>query len=165
MWCLASKHKQALDSDFRRRSSMSTIRELVKDREVYTVQADVSVMDAAAYMRERNVGAVPVLRNSNLVGVFSERDIMTRVLLSTRDPNKTKVSEVMTPDPRVVGLEESVERCMLIMKQNGFRHLPVVEGDSRLIGFLSLRDLLLHDLDEKEVEVRMMRAYMNSSME
>lgn len=144
---------------------MSTIRELVKDREVYTVQADVSVMDAASYMRERNIGAVPVLHSHSLVGIFSERDIMTRVLLENRDARSTKVSEVMTVDPQVVGLNESLDRCMLIMKQGGFRHLPVVEGDNRLIGFLSLRDLLLHDLDEKEVEVRMMRAYMNSSME
>lgn len=144
---------------------MSTIRELVRDREVYTVQADVSVMDAANYMRDRNIGAVPVLRSHALVGIFSERDIMTRVLLGDCDPRTTKVSEVMTVDPQLVGLNESVERCMLIMKQGGFRHLPVVEGDNKLIGFLSLRDLLLHDLDEKEVEVRMMRAYMNSSME
>jgi CBS domain-containing protein len=144
---------------------MSTIRQLVGDREVYTVQADISVMDAAKYMHDRNIGAVPVLRSHTLVGIFSERDIMTRVLIGNRDPRTTKVNEVMTPEPQVVGLDESVDRCMLIMKQGGFRHLPVVEGDSKLIGFLSLRDLLLHDLDEKEVEVRMMRAYMNSSME
>jgi CBS domain-containing protein len=144
---------------------MSTIRELVKDREVYTVPADISVLDAAAYMRERNIGAVPVLHAHSLVGIFSERDIVTRVLLENRDPRATRVSEVMTVDPQVVGLTESVDRCMLVMKQGGFRHLPVVEGDKKLIGFLSLRDLLLHDLDEKEVEVRMMRAYMNTGME
>lgn len=142
---------------------MSLIRELVKGRDVYFVQADDTVMQAASYMRERNVGAVPVVRDGTLVGVFSERDIMTRVLLEKRDPSSTKVSSIMTTDPRVVGLEESADRCMLIMKQNGFRHLPVVDRDNRLIGFVSMRDLLLHDLDEKEVEVRMMRAYMNSS--
>lgn len=143
---------------------MSTIRELVTNREVYQVNADETVMSAAVYMRDRNVGAVPVLRSNTLVGVFSERDIMTRVLIPQRDPRSTIVSEVMTPDPRVVGLSESVESCMLIMKQNGFRHLPVVDRDSHVIGFLSMRDLLLHDLDEKEVEVRLMRAYMNSGM-
>lgn len=142
---------------------MSSIRDLVKDRTIYFVQADDTVMQAAAYMRERNVGAVPVVRADCLVGVFSERDIMTRVLLEQRDPRATRVADVMTSDPRVVGLDELVDRCMLIMKQNGFRHLPVVDRDNHLIGFLSMRDLLLHDLDEKEVEVRMMRAYMNSS--
>ncbi|HYD16776.1 MAG TPA: CBS domain-containing protein [Candidatus Nanoarchaeia archaeon] len=142
---------------------MSTIRDLVKDREVYIVNADDTVMAAAVYMRERNVGAVPVLRSDALVGVFSERDIMTRVLIEQRDPRTTKVSDVMTHDPRVVGLDELVDRCMLLMKQGGFRHLPVLDGSNHIVGFLSLRDLLLHDLDEKEVEVRMMRAYMNSS--
>lgn len=142
---------------------MSTIRDLVKDREVYSVNADDTVMAAAVYMRERNVGAVPVLRSDALVGVFSERDIMTRVLIEQRDPRTTKVSEVMTHDPRVVGLDELVDRCMLLMKQGGFRHLPVLDGSNHVVGFLSMRDLLLHDLDEKEVEVRMMRAYMNSS--
>lgn len=142
---------------------MSTIRDLVKDREVYSVNADDTVMAAAVYMRERNVGAVPVLRSDALVGVFSERDIMTRVLIEQRDPRTTKVREVMTHDPRVVGLDELVDRCMLLMKQGGFRHLPVLDGSNHVVGFLSMRDLLLHDLDEKEVEVRMMRAYMNSS--
>ncbi len=143
---------------------MSTIRDLVRDREVYYVNSDDTVMQAAGYMRERNVGAAPVLRADTLVGVFSERDIMTRVLLEQRDPRTTRVGDVMTPDPRVVGLDEDVERCMLIMKQNGFRHLPVVDQSGRVTAFLSMRDLLLHDLDEKEVEVRMMRAYMNSSL-
>lgn len=143
---------------------MATIRNLVKDRETYFVNADDTVLQAANYMRERNVGAVPVVRAEKLVGVFSERDIMTRVLIENRDAKTTRVADVMTPDPHVVGLEEDVDRCMLIMKQNGFRHLPVLDRDNHLAAFLSMRDLLLHDLDEKEVEVRMMRAYMNSSM-
>jgi CBS domain-containing protein len=143
---------------------MATIRSLVKDRETYFVNADDTVLQAANYMRERNIGAVPVLSGERLVGVFSERDIMTRVLIENRDAKVTSVGAVMTPDPHVVGLEEEVERCMLIMKQNGFRHLPVLDRENHLAGFLSMRDLLLHDLDEKDVEVRMMRAYMNSSM-
>ncbi len=139
---------------------MANVRELVRDREVYTVMADDVVFSAALYMREKHVGAMPVLSGTALVGVFSERDIVTRVLLEGRDAKTTKVSEVMTRDPKTVDPDESADRCLLVMKQEGFRHLPVVR-DGVLHGFLSMRDLLLHDIDEKEVEVRMMRVYMN----
>ena len=141
---------------------MSSIRDVIRDREIYTVKADDTVLTAARFMRDRKIGAVPVLRGTDLVGVLSERDVMTRVMLEQRDAAKTMVEEVMTLAPSVVDPEESAERCLLIMKQQGFRHLPVVR-DEELVGFLSMRDLLLHDIDEKEVEVRMMRAYMNGS--
>jgi CBS domain-containing protein len=143
---------------------MATIRELVQGREVYTVQSNNSVREAAAYMAERNVGAVPVLKGDNLVGVFSERDIVRRVLMEDRDWTSTQVGEVMTPDPLTVVPDDDAEHCMLLMKQHNFRHLPVCDG-TRLLGFLSMRELLLHDLDAKEIEVRMMRAYMNAGAE
>jgi len=140
---------------------MATISELLSGREIHYVTTDQTVQIAAQYMSERNIGAVPVLSDNRLVGIFSERDIMKRVLIDMRDPRITQVGEVMTTDPKTVDADETIERCMLLMKQHGFRHLPVCDGD-RLIGFLSLRDLLLHDLDEKEVEVKMMRAYMSA---
>jgi len=143
---------------------MATIRELLKGKEVWTVQADQTVFDAAHEMGRRNVGAVPVLHGANLIGVFSERDILQRVVMEKRDPYTTHVRDVMTCDPQIVGPEDSVERCMVMMKQHGFRHLPVCHG-AELIGFLSMRDLLLHDLDEKEVEVKMMREYMAAGAE
>ncbi len=68
----------------------------------------------------------------------------------------------MTPDPLTVSPQEKVEACMLLMRQHGFRHLPICDG-AQLQGFISLRDLLLHDLDEKDDEVRMMRAYIQIS--
>jgi CBS domain-containing protein len=143
---------------------MAAIRELLKGREVYSVQANNTVFEAATYMMNRNVGAVPVLKNSDLVGVFSERDIVRRVMLANLDWIKTFVGDVMTDDPLVIRPTEEVENCMLLMKQHGFRHLPVCDGD-KLVGFVSMRDLLLHDLDAKEIEVRMMRSYMASGME
>ncbi len=143
---------------------MATIRELVQGRDVYTVQSNHTVRDAAAYMAERNVGAVPVLKDDALVGVFSERDIVRRVMMSGKDWNSTRVEEVMTPEPLTVVPDDDAEHCMLLMKQHNFRHLPVCDGTS-LVGFLSMRELLLHDLDAKEIEVRMMRAYMNAGAE
>ena len=143
---------------------MATIRELVRDREVYTVQSNNTVREVATFMAEKNVGAVPVLRGDDLVGVISERDVVRRVLLQNLDWNSTPVSEVMSAEPLTVVPDDDAEHCMLLMKQHNFRHLPVCDG-TRLLGFLSMRELLLHDLDAEEIEVRMMRAYMNAGAE
>ena len=142
--------------------NMQTIRELVKDRDIYTMDAGQTVLDAARFMMQHNIGAVPVLRDGKLVGIFSERDMMKRVVAEQRDPAKTKVSEVMTANPLVVGPDESFEHCMVLMKQHGFRHLPIWDG-RELMGLLSLRDLLLKDLEEKDGEVKMMRAYIHTN--
>jgi CBS domain-containing protein len=141
---------------------MNHIYDLVKDREVYSVDPARSVLDSVRYMVERNIGAVPVVKDGNLVGIFSERDLMRRVVSEGRDPARTSVQEVMTADPLVVSPNESIQDCMRLMKENSFRHLPVCDG-RKLRGLISLRDLILHDLSEKEGEVQMMRAYISSN--
>lgn len=128
---------------------MNTLRELVKDRKIYSVEATRSVLEAARYMMEHNVGAVPVLRNGQLAGILSERDIMNRVVAVGRTPGTTSVSEVMTANPRAVAADESIEECLFIMREFGFRHLPIVEGKD-LKGLVSLRDVLMHQAAEIE---------------
>ena len=113
-------------------------------------------------MVEHNVGAVPVLKDGQLIGIFSERDLMSRVVVRGTDPALTAVNLVMTEDPLTVAPNDSLETCMTLMKRHGFRHLPVCSG-RELRGVISLRDILLHDLDEKDDEVRMMRAYLHST--
>ena len=141
---------------------MSKIRELLNDRPIFQVQAEQSVLEVVHYMVDHNIGAVPVLRDDELVGVFSERDLMKRVVAGARSPGSTKVGEVMTPRPHSVSVEESIENCMFLMREHGFRHLPVVEG-KLLRGFLSLRDLLLHNLSQKDSESRMMSDYIHQT--
>ena len=97
-------------------------------------------------MMDHNVGALPVLRNGELAGIFSERDIMNRVVAAGRTPGTTEVSEVMTANPRAVAAEESIEECLFIMREFGFRHLPIVDSGN-LVGMVSLRDLLEVDDD------------------
>jgi CBS domain-containing protein len=97
-----------------------------------------------------------------LVGIFSERDLMSRVVVQGKDPAHTRVTEVMTADPLTIEPNDNLETCMTLMRRHGFRHLPVCQG-RELKGVVSLRDILLHDLDEKDDEVRMMRAYLHSS--
>jgi len=121
---------------------MSTVYDLVKDRRVYSIDADKTVLEAARFMMEHGIGALPVLRNGELVGIFSERDVMNRVVAAGRTPGTTMISEVMTANPRGVDADESVEECLFLMKEFGFRHLPIVSG-KELKGLVSLRDLLL----------------------
>jgi CBS domain-containing protein len=132
---------------------MATLRDLVKDRKVYSVDAGRTVLEAARYMMERNVGALPVLRNGELVGILSERDIMNRVVAVGRTPGTTAVSEVMTANPRAVFPDESIEDCLFIMREFGFRHLPIVDG-RELKGLVSLRDILMHQAAEIERQTR-----------
>ena len=121
---------------------MATVYDLVKDRRIYSIDAEKTVLEAARFMMEHSIGALPVLRNDELVGIFSERDVMNRVVAVGRMPGTTKVSEVMTANPRGVDVNESVEECLFLMKEFGFRHLPIVSG-KQLKGLVSLRDLLL----------------------
>jgi CBS domain-containing protein len=139
---------------------MSQIKDLVKDRDVYYVQADKSVMEVARYMVERNIGAVPVVRDGELVGIFSERDIMKRVLVGGVDPRQTMVSEVMTANPYTVPLDTDLEQCLRLMRDHNFRHLPICDG-KKLLGLVSLRDVLHQEVIEKDGEVNMMRAYIS----
>jgi CBS domain-containing protein len=138
------------------------IGELIKNQETYRADADQTVLDVARAMVARNIGAVPVLRDGLLVGIFSERDLMKRVVVEGRQPGTTRLSEVMTTDPLTVSPDETPENCMLLMRRHGFRHLPVCDG-KQLRGLISLRDLMLHDLNEKDDEVRMMRAYIQAT--
>src|SRR2546427_1110337 len=86
---------------------MAPIYDLVKDRRVYSIDADRTVLEGARYMMEHNIGALPVLRNGELAGIFSERDIMNRVVAVGRLPGTTQISEVMTPNPKTVPPDES----------------------------------------------------------
>jgi len=132
---------------------MSTLRELVKDRKIYSIDAGQTVLEAARFMMEQNIGALPVLRNGELAGIFSERDIMNRVVAVGRQPGYTAVSEVMTANPRAVNLDETIEECLFIMHEFGFRHLPIVEG-KELKGLVSLRDVVMHQAAELERQAR-----------
>lgn len=136
--------------------------DLIKNQETYRADASQTVLDVAKAMVARNIGAVPVVRDGVIVGIFSERDLMKRVVVEGRQAETTRVGEVMTGEPLTVSPEETLENCMLLMRRHGFRHLPICDG-KQLRGLISLRDLMLHDLNEKDDEVRMMRAYIHST--
>jgi CBS domain-containing protein len=134
---------------------MALIYDLVKDRRVYSIEADRTVLEAARFMMEHSIGALPVLRSGELVGIFSERDIMNRVVALGRMPGTTKVSEVMTANPKSVSVDETVENCLFLMREFGFRHLPILDG-KELKGLVSSRDILLRYVAQKEADARRM---------
>ena len=135
--------------------------DLITEHEVYKVQIEQTVLETARIMVQHNIGAVPVMHGEKLVGIFSERDLMKRVVAEGRDPRSLCMAEVMTDDPLTVDVLEDVEACMALMRRHNFRHLPVCH-EGQLVGIVSLRDILLHDLNAKDDEMRMMRAYIHS---
>ena len=140
---------------------MATIRDLISHRTIHYVQPGQTVFEAANYMVDCNVGAVPVLDDTKLVGIFSERDIMKRVVTEGRNPTTTRIADVMSTDVTTVAPGASSEEAMCLMQTHKVRHLPVCEGRT-LVGFLSLRDLLRCHLDEKSGEADAMRAYIQA---
>ena len=135
--------------------------DLIKNQQTYQADIGQTVLETVRAMVERNIGAVPVLHNGQLVGIFSERDLMKRVVAEGRDPRTTSLAEVMTDDPVTISLNEELGNCMSVMRRNNFRHLPVCH-EGKLVAMVSLRDILLQDLTDKDDEVRMMRAYIHS---
>ncbi len=139
---------------------MKTVGEIVRGRSLLHVQAKSTVFEAIEFMSEKRIGAVPVLRDRALVGVFSERDLMTRVVVPGRDPRKTTIAEVMTQDLVVAQASDVHEHAVAKMAQRGCRHLPVIEGE-KLLGFLSLRDLLQVEIEEQAESLAMMEHYVH----
>jgi len=136
---------------------MKNIREVVAGRTVYLLTPSMTVAEAAAYMAARKVGAVAVVDASGLAGLFSERDLLKRVVTAGRDPRSTLISEVMSTQLLTADTEESFESCLARMKQAGIRHLPVLDH-GKLLGMVTMRDLMMANVEEKRGELNVMRA-------
>ena len=120
---------------------MKTVREILGGRKPYWVAASWSVRRVVEYLCEKHVGAVPVIDGDLVVGVFSERDLMRRVVLPGLDLDAAGIAEVMTPDVIRVGPDESYLAAKEMMLKCNIRHLVVNDTQSRLKGFVSLREL------------------------
>jgi CBS domain-containing protein len=139
---------------------MKQIRAIVGDRDTITVQGLTSVRDAARLMSDRRIGAVPVVEGERLVGIFTERDLMARVVAEGLDPVGTPVSDVMSKDLVVADVAESYETCLNRMQQARVRHLIALDK-CRLAGIVTLRDLLAVDADEKAEAITLLNAYVH----
>jgi CBS domain-containing protein len=138
---------------------MQTIRHLLKDKSVFAVEPETTVLEAARYMAEKRIGAVPVVSKGVIHGMFTERDLMTRVVVARKDPGTTMVQQVMTQDIVTAGPDTRRSECIALMTARHCRHLPVIE-ERRLLGTISLRDLLVEDVEEQREEVKLLAEYV-----
>ena len=128
------------------------IRDVIKTQTVLTMSPDTSVRAAARQMKQRKVGAVMVVEADRLVGIFTERDGLFRVLAEERDPDATPLSAVMTARPATITADCRLGHALHMMHDAGFRHLPVVDG-TMPVGMISIRDALGAELTNFEREV------------
>ena len=138
---------------------MTSVKQLLHNRSLFAVEKDATVQAAAEYMAKNNIGAVPVMDGTRLVGIFSERDVINRVIAKNLTPAATLITDVMTTNLVVASTDETHEDCLKKMKQANCRHLPVVEGDT-LIGIISVRDLLDVEINEMGDKIHFLTDYM-----
>lgn len=139
---------------------MEKVKSLVSGKRLTYVTPETTVREAVSKMADSKIGALLVLSDGKLAGIFTERDLLNRVVANGKDPSAVKISEVMTKDVAVCDAEETYEKCLAQMRQLGCRHMPVVEND-QLLGVLSIRDLLRHHISVKDAEIKMMNSLYN----
>jgi CBS domain-containing protein len=125
-----------------------TIFQAMSHRHVISLGPEATVHEAACVMTAANCGSVLVIDTGNqLLGILTERDLMTRVMAKALDPSKTTIGKVMTPHPRCVGPEMRVADAVLLMIERGFRHLPVIADSGKILGVFSVRDALPREVN------------------
>ncbi len=140
---------------------MTFVRELMRGKpaEVWTVSPQTTVYEALELLAEKNIGAVPVVEEGRLIGMFSERDYARKVILKGRASKRTLVGELMSHPVFRVGPDESLETCMALMTNQHIRHLPVIEG-GRLTGLISIGDVLKAMIASQQILIQDLENYI-----
>jgi len=123
------------------------VKEVMEKGRRLVAPPETSVARASKLMAKKNVGAVMVVDNKRLVGIFTERDVVFRVIAEGLDPRATRIDEVMTPQPATVSPEETFGKALMLMHEGGFRHVPVVKNGEP-VGIVSSRSALDPDMEE-----------------
>lgn len=140
---------------------MKTIKDQLEGKKIFTVSPSETIYKTILFMAENNVGLLPVLKDGKLVGVFSERDLVKRVIAKNLDINSTKVEDVMTKNLILADINESYEVCLKKMNDAKIRHILIINGEN-LAGVLSIRDLLEIDLTVQKETVEVLNSYIYS---
>ncbi|MFO0844509.1 MAG: CBS domain-containing protein [Gemmataceae bacterium] len=142
---------------------MASVRDILarKGSYVFTVGQDATVLQAALLMNEHRIGALVVVEAGRVVGMFTERDVLQRVVAGQRDPALTRVADVMSSEVVCGSLETSVEEARGAMKNRRIRHLPVVDGDQALLGMVSIGDLNAHSAADNEHTIHLLQEYLH----
>jgi CBS domain-containing protein len=130
-----------------------------KGSAIWHVTPETTVFDAIKVMADKNIGALPVLAQGMITGIFTERDYTRKIALMGKSSKATLVKEVLSGDVICVGPDESVEECMRLMTQNRIRHLPVVEGKN-LMGIISIGDLVNWIINSQNAAIEQMEQYI-----
>ena len=140
---------------------MSTVQAILarKGGEVVSVGAQDTVRAAAHRMNERGIGGLVVLDGDRVVGIFTERDVLRRVVATGRDPSTTTVSDVMTAPVATCRSDTSLAECRGFMTEKRVRHLPVVEGQ-RLLGIVTIGDVMAYEVGEHERTIEYLNSYI-----
>lgn len=141
------------------------VRDILKSKgnEVYSIRPDQTVYEAIAKMDKLDIGALLVMSDDKLMGILSERDYRSNVILKGRSSKSTNVSEIMTKDVYCVDRSESVKNCMSIMTDKKIRHLPVLEED-KVVGVVSIGDLVKTIISKQKVEISSLRNYIQGEV-
>ncbi|OGA25080.1 MAG: inosine-5-monophosphate dehydrogenase [Betaproteobacteria bacterium RIFCSPLOWO2_02_FULL_67_26] len=124
-----------------------SIRSIIEQQAVITAPESMTVTAAACLMKDKQVGAILIMDEGRLVGIFTERDALFRVVAEGRDARTARLSEVMTRNPRTIHPDKPFPDALHLMHEGGFRHVPVVE-DGRPVGMISARDALGPELED-----------------
>ncbi len=143
---------------------MSKVSEILKNKGdmVLSVESGESVFDAICLMSELNIGAVLVQDNDTISGIFTERDYLQKIALKSLSSKETKISDVMTKPVISAEPDDSVQKCMEIMTTCRCRHLPIVDK-GKLLGIVSIGDLVKRLLDDKQTEVKKLSEYITGT--
>jgi CBS domain-containing protein len=136
-----------------------SIRHLMQRRKIVKAPPDTSVAQAAKLMASKDVGAVLVVEGDALAGIFTERDVVFRVVAAGRDPRTTTLADVMTRDVCTIAPEKPFGTALLVMHEKGFRHLPVIE-EGRIVGIISARMAMDPELEEFESEAQRRKQFL-----
>jgi len=130
-----------------------------KNNEIYSVTPVTTVYDAIKLMGEKNIGALPVLENGMLCGIFSERDYARKIVLLNRKSQETPISEIMTSTVITIGPADTLDLCMEIMSSKKIRHLPVV-NDNKLVGIISIGDVVTAIIESQKETINHLQNYI-----
>lgn len=141
---------------------MSTVADILRskaDSTVHTIAPDATVFEAVQLMAQKNIGALLVTDAGRIVGIVSERDYARKVVLLSRSSRDTPLRDIMTGAVMYVNPQQTSEQCMALMTENRLRHLPVLE-DGRLIGLISIGDLVKHIISEQQFVIDQLEHYI-----
>ena len=130
-----------------------------KGSQVVSIGAAESALAAATLMNERGIGGLVVLEDDQVVGMFTERDILRRVVAMRRDPATTVIRDVMTAPIAVCRRDTTLEECRAVMTEKRIRHLPVVD-DQGVCGIVTIGDLMAHDVTDREATIQYLNEYI-----